>query len=137
MTDTNKEEQTFQINDIVMIKENAIEDGILKDNCKNLLNKKGIVTSLYGVGCCNDEIKVNFNDGFDNWIMPISSLKFIEHNKETFESYIHSVECGLVGGNKFDWQAVLKISKQLHDKEIKELQAEIEYQKKFIIRTMR
>jgi len=49
-----------------------------------------------------------------------------EINEETFESYIHSVECGLVGGNKFDWKAVLRISKQLHDKEIKELQAEVE-----------
>ena len=43
------------------------------------------------------------------------------NKKETFKSFIHSVECGLVGGNKFDWKAVLRISKQFHDSDISKI----------------
>lgn len=71
----------MKIGNIVKIKSNAIEKGLLKPICKRLLYKEGTIMPS-GSAVCKNEVSLRFDDeSFSDWIMPKDSLEFVKEKK--------------------------------------------------------
>ena len=72
------EDLKFEIGTKVKIKEDAIENGLLKEKCEQLIGNEGIVTKIKDVVTDDSEVEVRWANGYFNWIMPKDSLKIIK-----------------------------------------------------------
>ena len=72
-----KMNKEFKPGQMVKIIEGSIEKGLLKEICKKLMGRGGIVYKS-SIGCSEDEVSVNFGDGYDAWIMPKECLEIVD-----------------------------------------------------------